>query len=115
MNSIDLSNIYGLMLAILGVWRITHLLAVEDGPLDIFFRLRGFLGNGFLGRLMDCFLCLSLWVAAPFAWFLADRWKERILLWLASSGGACLLQMVVTKKDKTTHVEYWEDKDEKEE
>jgi hypothetical protein len=114
-NNVDLSHFYGLLLAILGVWRITHLLAAEDGPWDIIFRLRRKLGNAFFGRLMDCFFCLTLWVAAPFAWLLADSWKERILLWLASSGGACLVEMAVTKKETVPHVEYREDKEEKNE
>ena len=33
-------NFLWLTIAILGVWRITHLLAAEDGPFNIFVRLR---------------------------------------------------------------------------
>lgn len=49
----------------LAVWRITHVLAEEDGPADTVLRLRARLGPGQLGELMDCFYCLSVWVAAP--------------------------------------------------
>mgnify|MGYP006951278468 CR=1 FL=1 len=35
---------YLLMLGILGVWRITHLLNAEDGPGNIFVRLRRLAG-----------------------------------------------------------------------
>ena len=54
-------------IASLAAWRITHLLAHEDGPGDVIYRLRTLAGRGFWGRLMDCSYCLSLWVAAPFA------------------------------------------------
>src|SRR5262249_26449988 len=81
-----------LVIAVLATWRITHLLANEDGPADIIVRLRSRLGNGFWGGLMDCFKCLSLWVAAPAALFVTRRPLELLLTWLAISGAACLLQ-----------------------
>src|SRR5437763_519395 len=52
-------------IASLAAWRITHLLAHEDGPGDVIYRLRALGGAGFWGRLLDCFYCLSLWIAAP--------------------------------------------------
>ncbi len=81
-----------LVLAALAVWRVTHLLAEEDGPWGVVVRLRELAGKGILGELMDCFHCLSLWIAAPAAvWLTADN-RERPLIWLALSGAACLLQ-----------------------
>ena len=55
------------LISALAVWRATHLLHAEDGPWDVFLRLRRLSGEGMIGRLFDCFYCLSLWVAAPFA------------------------------------------------
>lgn len=81
-----------LVLAVLAVWRVTHLLAREDGPGEVLARLRAWLGWGFWGRLMDCFYCLSVWVAAPFAPFVARGLVEVVVAWLALSGGACLLE-----------------------
>jgi hypothetical protein len=81
-----------LIVAVLATWRITHLLASEDGPADLIVRLRVRLGQGFIGRLMDCFQCLSLWVAAPVTLFLTRRPVEGFFIWLALSGGACLLE-----------------------
>jgi hypothetical protein len=79
-------------LAMLATWRVTHLLAKEDGPGDLLVHLRRRLGEGRLGKLMDCFYCLSLWVAAPLA-FWAGRGPVGILVaWLALSGAACLLE-----------------------
>ena len=84
-------------IAVLGVWRITHLLAAEDGPGDIIVRLRSRTGHGFWGRLLDCFYCLSLWVAAPFALALDALSWESVLLWLGLSGGAILLERVTDR------------------
>jgi hypothetical protein len=84
------------VVAVLGVWRATHLLAAEDGPFDLIARLREWAGRGFAGRLLDCFNCLSLWVAAPFALETASRWEERVLSWLALSGAAILLERLTT-------------------
>jgi hypothetical protein len=83
---------YILALGILAVWRVTHLLNAEDGPGDILVRLRRLAGSGFLGGLLDCFYCLSLWIAIPFALLLSKHWLERVLLWLAFSAGAILLE-----------------------
>jgi Protein of unknown function (DUF1360) len=83
-----------LVLAILATWRVTHLLANEDGPWDLIARLRARLGNGLLGRLMDCFKCLSLWVALPMAFFVSRRPVEIVFTWLALSGAACLLERI---------------------
>ena len=78
--------------AVLATWRITHLLVSEDGPFDIVVRLRRLAGNRFFGRLMDCFYCLSFWVAAPLAFLVARRPLDVLLAWLALSGAACLLE-----------------------
>jgi hypothetical protein len=80
------------MLAVLATWRVTHLLASEDGPADIIVRFRVRLGRSWAGQLMDCFNCLSLWIAAPVALLVSRDWLQWILAWLATSGAACLLE-----------------------
>jgi len=82
------------VLAVLATWRVTHLLASEDGPADIIVRFRALLGQSIVGKLMDCFNCLSLWIAAPAALFVSRRPLEWFLSWLALSGGACLLERI---------------------
>lgn len=81
-------------LAVLASWRVTHLLASEDGPWDVIVKIREWLGQSILGKLMDCFYCLSLWIAAPAALFVTRDWLEWIMVWLAISGGACLAERV---------------------
>jgi hypothetical protein len=79
-------------LASLATWRLTHLVAEEDGPADAVVRLRGRVGDGSVGHLLDCFYCLSIWVAAPFALVVSRRPRDAPLTWLALSGAACLLE-----------------------
>jgi hypothetical protein len=83
---------FSFVLALLATWRVTHLISREDGPGDVLLKLRLRAGTGLLGRLMDCFNCLSLWVAAPFAFLVGRSGLEMVLAWLALSGGACLLE-----------------------
>jgi hypothetical protein len=85
---------YWLILGVLSVWRITHLLQAEDGPWNLLVRFRRLFGNGMLGALLDCFYCLSLWVSIPFAWWIGEDLKERLLLWLALSAAAILLERI---------------------
>jgi hypothetical protein len=87
-------NIWRFVLAVLATWRVTHLLASEDGPADIIVRFRVLLGQSIFGKLMDCFNCLSLWIAAPAALFVARGPLEWLFCWLALSGGACLLENI---------------------
>ena len=86
--------VWSFVLCALAVWRITHLLAEEDGPWELIVRLRKRVGNGFLGRLLDCFYCLSLWIAAPIAAAVTPALHDFPLLWLALSGAACLLEQL---------------------
>jgi|SRR5450755_389754 hypothetical protein len=76
----------------LATWRVTHLLADEDGPADVVVRLRAHAGAGRLGGLMDCFYCLSVWVAAPVTVAVTRGRRPDPMTWLALSGAACLLE-----------------------
>ena len=102
---------YWLILGVLTVWRITHFLQAENGPADVVVRLRRTIGNGFWGKLMDCFYCLSLWVAAPVAWALGTEWLERSTLWLALSAGAILLERIGNGESDMPMASYYEEEE----
>jgi hypothetical protein len=91
------SSIWRFGLSALAVWRVTHLVAEEDGPWDLIARMRAWLGSGVLGKLMDCFYCLSLWVALPLAVLTSNGWLGIAVHWLALSGAACLLEKATTR------------------
>jgi hypothetical protein len=75
--------------SILATWRLAHLLAYEDGPADLILRVRKR-----AGPLLECFHCNSMWVAAPLALFVTRGAWELPVVWLALSGGACLLERI---------------------
>jgi hypothetical protein len=106
------ANIYWLILGILSVWRVTHLLHAEDGPWDIVVRLRRLAGAGVIGTMLDCFACLSLWVSIAPAIYLARTWEHGIMLWLALSAGAMLLQRVTEREPGSPPAFFIEDKEE---
>jgi hypothetical protein len=89
-------------LAVLGTWRVSHLLTQEDGPADFVIRIRARLGSSLLGSAMDCFYCMSMWVAVPMTAVLNRPAGESILIWLAMSGAACLLERVTALSEIAT-------------
>jgi hypothetical protein len=90
---------YWLLLGVLVTWRITHLFSTESGPWDVLGKFRGLARTGVFAELLGCFYCLSLWIAAPLAWLLADGWRHRLLLWPALSAGAILLDRATTRDE----------------
>ncbi|HET7372916.1 MAG TPA: hypothetical protein VFJ20_06000 [Gemmatimonadaceae bacterium] len=98
-----------LAIAVLGVWRITHLVAAEDGPRGAIARLRTLArGNG-LQDLLECFYCASLWVAVPFALALGGTWLEQLMLWPALSGAAVVLERLIERASPTGPAAYTEE------
>ena len=100
---------YRLIVGILTVWRITHLLYGEDGPWNLIVRLRRRAGAGFWGELLDCFYCLSIWIALPFALLVGKQWKERLVLAPALSAGAILLERLTSPEQNPPLAHYTED------
>jgi hypothetical protein len=96
-------SLHRFVLASLATWRVTHLLAEEDGPGDVVVRLRSHVGDGSLGGAMDCFQCLSVWVAAPLSVGLTRRRRPDPVVWLALSGAACLLEQATAGRASTNH------------
>lgn len=92
-------NWFGFFICTLVVWRLTHLLSKEDGPFDLIYSLRKKAGAGFFGSLLDCFYCVSIWVALPFGLWLGAYWWENLLYWFALSGAACLLEQISSNKN----------------
>jgi len=100
---------YWFAAGVLCCWRLTHLLQAEDGPWDMVVRLRRRAGSGFWGKLLDCFYCLSLWVALPIAFWLGDSWVHRLILWPAVSGGAILLERATARRSEDPPAVYYEE------
>ncbi|MEO6233500.1 MAG: DUF1360 domain-containing protein [Ferruginibacter sp.] len=99
------------ILLILTCWRITHLLSKEDDPFNLVYHLRKKAGAGFFGSLLDCFYCVSVWVALPLGIYAGNNWLEKLLYWWALSGAACLLEQATTnrKNESDNTPDYKED------
>ena len=92
----------------LAVWRISSLLAREDGPFDVLARIRAFVGveydaesemfgtNGFAKGLI-CVWCNSVWFSAVGAIFIADNVFEWFAYTLAISTVAIMVDSMVVK------------------
>lgn len=90
------------VLAALAAWRLTHLMAYEDGPFRLIARMRARAERFSAG--LACFYCLSVWVPLPFA-FVLSTGAQRVLLWLAGSGAVVLLHKLSGGAPAT----YWEE------
>ena len=75
----------------LATWRVAHLLVREDGPGDVVVRVRERIGEHWVGDLLDCFNCTSVWVGAAIAPMATRRRPGIVVTALAMSGAACLL------------------------
>ena len=53
----------------------------------------------------------SIWIAVPFALLLGQGWRERLLLWPASSGGAILPERSTTRPQAQVPSFYVEDEE----
>jgi hypothetical protein len=93
---------YWFLLSALCVWRLTHLLQAEDGPWELVVNFRKLFGSSMIGAMLDCFYCLSVWIAIPFAWWTGESWKERGFLWVALSGAASVLERATGPRERSS-------------
>lgn len=85
-------------LTIFAVWRITSLLYAEQGPFGIFAIFRKFARR--FTRLFQCFWCVSIWVAIPFAVYAGWNDVPHILIyWLGYSGASIIIHQIIESLD----------------
>ncbi len=94
-------------IASLAVWRLTHMLWGEDGPWNCFVWLRKLAGSSFAGHILDCFNCLSIWIALPLACWMGTTWPARALAWMAISGAAILLERITSPRSPMAVPAVW--------
>ena len=92
-----MSDLLRYFVIVVVVWRITHLISLEDGPFDLIIKLRKLMGNSFFGKLMDCFYCLSIWIGLLAALYVGKNLEEIVILTLYYSGASLLLEKLTNK------------------
>ncbi len=88
------------LLALLGVYRLSHMIAMEDGPADMFATLRDRSGQAnWIGRGLHCVLCVSFWLALGMvAWLIFTgllSWQHWPVTWLGLAGGCLVLHRLL--------------------
>ena len=80
-----------LLLAVLAVYRLSYLIAVETGPFGLaqWLRDRAQQGPGWVAEGVACVLCVSFWLALPAAALLGDLWY-----WPGIAGAVLVLHRV---------------------
>lgn len=92
------------LLVILAVWRLSSLFVHEDGPLEIFARLRDKIGVRYdeqsrpygsneLAKVFTCVWCVSVWIGL--LWALVFYPGNFLIGGLAYSAGAILIERAV--------------------
>lgn len=83
------------IVATLATYRLSMALTEEEGPFSIFRAWRGAIDpdqTTWLGRGVNCLLCVSFWVALPFAALIeGDPWRIP-LVWWAIAGSVVLIR-----------------------
>ncbi len=92
-----------LLLAGLTTYRIAHMVALEDGPFEVFTWLRQRLGGDeqatWVGRGINCVLCIGFWSALLVAaWWFVPGWVGTLgLLWGGFSGFVLVMHRGLNK------------------
>ena len=86
-----------LVVVILGVWRLTSFICYDAGPFGLFSRARKILYQLRLGALVECFHCMSVWVAAAVVVTVYEPALSSLLLVVAVSGGTSLIERFLLK------------------
>ncbi len=94
-------------IASLAAWRLTHLLWGEDGPWNCFVRLRKLAGSSLAGQILDCFYCLSVWIALPLGCWIGATWPGRAMAWTALTGAAILLERITSPRSPIANPAVW--------
>ena len=93
-------------LSVLAVYRVSYMIANEDGPLDVFVFIREKAGQkNWIGRGLNCVLCISVWISIIPAVTMTRNiglfqptFETFILYWFAIAGGVLIIHKYFAKR-----------------
>lgn len=89
------------ILSILAVYRISYLIAREDGPFDMFVAMRHKIGqHNWIGRGLHCILCIDFWLSLPPAIVLFGYAGIPMIIigWLGMAGGGLIIYKIFDER-----------------
>jgi hypothetical protein len=86
-------------IAALCVFRLAYMLAYEDGPWDVLYRIRLRLGHSTLGNLMDCPGCSSVWISFIITAIVWGFNSNYVINCLALSSVTVIIANIIGDKD----------------
>lgn len=96
---------FGLVLSILAVYRISYLIAKEDGPFDMFMVIREKADPlnpplDWIGRGLRCILCVSFWLSLipAILLFQGMGFWDFMVGWFGIAGGVLVLYKVIDEQ-----------------
>jgi hypothetical protein len=89
-----------LILAILATYRLSRMIAMEDGPFDLFRLLHQALDetlgeDHWITRGWSCPYCLNVWIAMFAALLVSSFYLPFPLVWFGVAGGAMVIHRLV--------------------
>jgi hypothetical protein len=85
-----------LIVATLAAYRISRMITAEEGPFGAFLWLREHIDRdqqSWVGRGLNCILCVSFWVTGAIALVLGATWLE----WLGMAGAIVMWREAIAK------------------
>jgi hypothetical protein len=89
-------TLWQFMIVTLAVYRLSRIATMEDGPFDVFAKLRGRIDlqqRTWIGRGLNCMLCVSFWMTGAAALLIHATWIE----WLAMAGAITVYREVLAR------------------
>jgi hypothetical protein len=77
------------------VWRLTGFVFYDEGPFRIGARLRALLVRIGLRSVLDCFHCLSVWIALAGTLAVFGATLSSLAVWWGVAGGVSALELAV--------------------
>lgn len=86
-----------IILAVLSTYRVSRMMALEDGPADVFSLMRERVGqSSWIGRGLHCCLCLSFWLSWLAVLLLPlQNVSEYVLAALGIAGAVVVIHKVI--------------------
>jgi len=94
-----------MLIMAIAVWRITRIFCFENGPFELFLKLRVMLYKNEMGSLISCFHCLSVWVSILLVLSFFPVTLFSIPQTFCVAGIASIIQLLINNNNEKEFVE----------